>query len=92
MSPHVELPSKTVPPSFSGHALQGMSFPLASTSAVALNLQEWTAGKNGPGGMEDNTEFENHCPRQKFSLIQNVSHCLFLKLSLMCRVMEHCNY
>lgn len=78
MSPHIELPSKTVPPSFSGHALQGVSFPLASTSAVALNLQEWMAGKNGPGGMEDDTEFENRCPRQKFSLTQNVSQPLFV--------------
>lgn len=78
MSPHIELPSKTVPPSFSGHALQGMSFPLASTSAVALNLQEWTAGNNGPGGMEDDTEFENRCPGQNFSLIQNVNQPLFV--------------
>lgn len=78
MSPHIELPSKTVPPSFSGHALQGMSFPLASTSAAALNLQEWTAGNNGPGGMEDDTEFENRCPRQNFLLIQNVNQPLFV--------------
>ncbi|EOB04561.1 hypothetical protein Anapl_07118 [Anas platyrhynchos] len=30
------------------HALQGMSFPLASTSAAALNLQEWTAVQTVP--------------------------------------------
>lgn len=78
MSPHFELPSKTFPPSFSGYALQGMSLPLASTSAVALKLQEWAAGKNGPGGMEADTEFENCCPRQKFSLTQNVIQSLFL--------------
>lgn len=32
-------------------------------------------------------------PDKNFHLHKmSVSHCLFLKLSLMCRVMEHCNY